>query len=216
MYNFNQITIPFIWYQSCNSSLVVDTEHLNKDVTHITKALNLIEKHFFYITGLNRSSALDPWVLHRSATTAPMSFLLPIPSLSSSLIITSTMVEVTAYTHFPINLTQNNFLIWRKQVLATLIGFGRDSYVEDSIESPQKFLLSDITNPNLAYLPYFCQDHILLGALPQSCSDTFQPIVSSAKTSRQAFKRPTESYTNVSKSHIISLKSRLANSHKRT
>lgn len=124
------------------------------------------------------------------------------------------IVEVTAHTHFPIKLTASNFPVWRKQVIATLIGLGLDSYVDGSIEPPPKFLPADVTKPNPAYLPWFRQDQILLDALLGSCSDTIQPIVSSAETSRQAFKRLTDSYASTSRSRIISLKSRLANNLK--
>lgn len=126
----------------------------------------------------------------------------------------SIIVEVTTHTHFPIKLTSNNFLIWRKQVLATLIGLGLDSYIDGSVEALSKFLPNDITKPNPAYLPWFRQDQILLGALLGICSDTIQPIVSSAETSRQAFKHLTDSYASASRYRIISLKSRLANNPK--
>ncbi|KAL4563133.1 hypothetical protein LXL04_027166 [Taraxacum kok-saghyz] len=128
----------------------------------------------------------------------------------------TTFVEVTAHTHFPIKLTANNFPVWRKQVLATLTGLGLDSYIDGTTEAPSKVLSTDNTKPNPAYRAWFRQDQILLGALLGSCSDTIQPIVSSAETSRQAFKRLTESYASVSRSRIISLKSRLANNPKGT
>lgn len=128
----------------------------------------------------------------------------------------SKIVEVTAHTHFPIKLTPNNFLVLRKQVLATLIGLGIDKYVDGSTKAPSKKLSFDATKPNPEYLTWHRQDQILLGALLGSCSDTIQPILSSTDTSRQAFKCLTESYASVSMSRIISLKSRLANNPKGT
>ena len=126
----------------------------------------------------------------------------------------STIIEVTTHTHFPIKLTATNFPVRRKQVMATLIGLGLDHYVDGSEQAPSKVLSTDATKPNPAYRSWFRQDQILLGALLGSCSDTIQPIVSSAETSQQAFKRLTESYARVSRSRIISLKSRLANNPK--
>lgn len=59
-----------------------------------------------------------------------------------------TIIEVTAaHMHFPIKLTSNNFLVWRKQVLATLIGLGLDNSVDGSKVAPPKLLLSDHTKP---------------------------------------------------------------------
>ncbi|KAL4576014.1 hypothetical protein LXL04_012102 [Taraxacum kok-saghyz] len=130
--------------------------------------------------------------------------------------IMSTIVEVTTHTHFPIKLTAHNFPVWRKQVLATLTGLGLDGYVTGSVVAPSKVLSTDNTKSNLAYLPWFRQDQIILGALLGSCSETIQPIVSSAETAHEAFKRSTASYASVSRSRIISLKSRLANNPKGT
>ncbi|KAL4571389.1 hypothetical protein LXL04_018148 [Taraxacum kok-saghyz] len=102
----------------------------------------------------------------------------------------TSIIEITAQTHFPIKLTATNFPVWRKQVMATLIG--------------------------LAYSLWLRQDQLLLGALLGSCSATIQPLVSSAETSHQFFKRLTDSYASISRSRIISLKSRLANNPKGT
>ncbi|KAL4576526.1 hypothetical protein LXL04_012621 [Taraxacum kok-saghyz] len=124
------------------------------------------------------------------------------------------IVEVTTHTHFPIKLNATNFPVWRKQVMATLIGLGLDTYVDGSKVAPSKTLASDATKPNPEYRPWLRQDQIILGALIGSCSDTIQPLVSSAETSYQAFKRLTESYAGISRSRIISLKSRLANNPK--
>ncbi|KAL4585747.1 hypothetical protein LXL04_010371 [Taraxacum kok-saghyz] len=145
------------------------------------------------------------------AFTAPLSLH---PSILSQILLPesmATIVEVTAHTQFPIKLTSTNF-----PVLATLVGLGLDSYVDGSKPAPPKLLPSDATKSNPEYLPWYRQDQILLGALLGSCSDTIQPIVSAAETSHQAFKRLTESYASVSRSRIISLKSRLANNPKGT
>ncbi|KAL4579045.1 hypothetical protein LXL04_015180 [Taraxacum kok-saghyz] len=126
------------------------------------------------------------------------------------------IIEVNTHTHFPIKLTSNNFPVWRKQVIATLTGLGLDGYVTGSIEAPSQVLSTDKTKANTEYRPWFRQDQIILGALLGSCSETIQSVVSSADTSHQAFKRLTESYASVSRSRIISLKSRLANNPKGT
>ncbi|KAL4585761.1 hypothetical protein LXL04_010386 [Taraxacum kok-saghyz] len=63
----------------------------------------------------------------------------------------SSIVEVTTHTHFPIKLNATNFLVWRKQVMATLIGLGLDTYVDGSKVAPSKTLASDATKPNPEY-----------------------------------------------------------------
>lgn len=113
------------------------------------------------------------------------------------------IIEVTAQSHFPIKLTATNFPVWRKQVISTLIGLGLDHFIDGSQEAPSKTLSTDATKPNPEYRPWYRQDQILLGALLSSCSETIQPIVSSADTSRQVFKRLNDSYASVSRSRII-------------
>ncbi|KAL4586189.1 hypothetical protein LXL04_010821 [Taraxacum kok-saghyz] len=123
----------------------------------------------------------------------------------------TTIVEITTHSHFPIKLTSTNFPVWRKQVLSTLIGLDLDKYITDPINPPPKTI--DI-KPNPLYQLWHRQDQILLGALLSSCSDTIQPTVSSAETAHQAFKCLTDSYASVSRSRIISLKSKLAKNPK--
>ncbi|KAJ0889444.1 putative RNA-directed DNA polymerase [Helianthus annuus] len=55
---------------------------------------------------------------------------------------------------------------------------------------------------------------MIISALLGSCSDQIQPIVSSAKTARQAWDLLNSSYASRSRSRIISLKSRLAKNPK--
>ncbi|KAM0042261.1 putative transcription factor interactor and regulator CCHC(Zn) family [Helianthus debilis subsp. tardiflorus] len=119
----------------------------------------------------------------------------------------STIIELSTHTNFPIKLTTSNFPSWRKQVLSTLKGFELEQFVDGRTEAPPKTLEG---KPNLEYRHWFRQDQILLGALLGSCSDTIQPIVSSADTSNELFKRLTESYAGVSRSRVISLRSKLA------
>ncbi|PWA64296.1 gag-polypeptide of LTR copia-type [Artemisia annua] len=123
----------------------------------------------------------------------------------------TSIVEITTHTHFPIKLTSTNFPVWRKQVLSTLIGLDLDQYVDGKTKPPPKTLEG---KENPAYNLWYRQDQILLGALLGSCSDTIQPIVSSAETAHQVFKCLTDSYASVSRSRIISLKSKLAKNPK--
>lgn len=82
--------------------------------------------------------------------------------------------------------------------MATLIGLGLDKHVDGSEEAPAKTLAGDVTKTNPDYNPWYRQDQILLGALLGSCTDMIKPIVSSAKPSRQEFKRLNDSYASVS------------------
>ncbi|KAK9063757.1 hypothetical protein SSX86_017629 [Deinandra increscens subsp. villosa] len=126
----------------------------------------------------------------------------------------TTIVDITSQTHFPIKLTPLNFPVWRKQVMATLIGLGLDGFVTGDATAPSKTLAGDATKQNPAYTTWYRQDQTILGALLGSCSDQIQHVIASADTSAQAFDRLSASYASHSHSRIISLKSRLARNPK--
>ncbi|KAF5754429.1 putative transcription factor interactor and regulator CCHC(Zn) family [Helianthus annuus] len=125
-----------------------------------------------------------------------------------------TIIEVTSHTHFPIKLHPTNYLAWRKQVMATLIGLGLDNFVDGNNKPPSKTLATDTNKPNPEYLTWFRQDQIILGGLLGSCSDSIQHIVASADTAFEAFAQLNASFASHSRSRIISLKSRLAKNPK--
>ncbi|VFQ89841.1 unnamed protein product [Cuscuta campestris] len=65
------------------------------------------------------------------------------------------------------------------------------------------------------YLVWRHQDAILLSALLGSCTDAVQPVISLAETSANVWSRLAASLTNMSRGHIISLKSQLAKNPRR-
>lgn len=69
-------------------------------------------------------------------------------------------------------------------------------------------------NPNPCHLIWFRQDQVIVSALLGSCTETIQPIISSATTAADAWTRLTSSYANTSKGRIISLKAKLAKNPK--
>ncbi|KAD5507860.1 hypothetical protein E3N88_15563 [Mikania micrantha] len=91
---------------------------------------------------------------------------------------------------------------------------GLENFVDGSTKAPSKQLPSDITKLNPDYTLWFRQYQIILGAILGSCSDCIQHIVACADTSRQAFEQLNATYAGTSRSHIISLKSRLAKNPK--
>ncbi|KAM0001247.1 putative RNA-directed DNA polymerase [Helianthus debilis subsp. tardiflorus] len=123
----------------------------------------------------------------------------------------STLVHITAATHFPIKLTPQNFPSWRKQVHSTLIGLELEHHIVGTQQPPSETIPEGTTTkPNPEYLKWFRQDQMIISAIIGSCSDQIQPIVSSADTARQAWDLLNSSYASGSRSRIISLKSRLA------
>ncbi|KAJ9558499.1 hypothetical protein OSB04_013113 [Centaurea solstitialis] len=124
----------------------------------------------------------------------------------------STIIQLTAPTHFPIKLIASNFTVWRKQVQSTLIGLDLYKYLDGTLKPPSKVTTDkEKTSPNPDYLLWFRQDQIIISALLGSCSDSIQPIISSADTAQEAWERLNSSYASASRSRIISLKSKLVN-----
>lgn len=120
-----------------------------------------------------------------------------------------TIIPITATTHFPIKLTASNFPAWRKQIQSILIGFNLHTFIDGSFPTPKQFLNTKTGEANPAFLPWYRQDQIILSAILGSCSETIQPIVSSANTAQEAWERLTASYASASRSRIISLKTKL-------
>ncbi|MFS7908935.1 putative RNA-directed DNA polymerase [Helianthus anomalus] len=112
------------------------------------------------------------------------------------------IVHLTAATHLTIKLTPSNFPVWRKHVLSTLTGLDLQHFIDGSSTPP--------TNTSADYAAWYRQDQILFSAILGSCTDAIQPLLASADTSREAWTRLNTTYANVSRSRIISLKSKLS------
>ncbi|KAL4575060.1 hypothetical protein LXL04_021901 [Taraxacum kok-saghyz] len=122
--------------------------------------------------------------------------------------------QITASTHLTIKLTSNNYPVWRKQVESTLISLDLDGHITSA---PPATTLADKegkTNANPEYRPWYCKDQMIFSAILGSCSDSIQPLVSSATTAREAWNRLSSSYASTSRSRIISLKSKLVKNPK--
>ncbi|XP_019177846.1 PREDICTED: uncharacterized protein LOC109173040 [Ipomoea nil] len=122
---------------------------------------------------------------------------------------TTEVIQLHATTHFPIKLTPTNFPVWRRQVHATLVGLDLLGYVDSSIMEPAKFTDSANTVANPSHFVWYRQDQTIVSALLGSCTDTIQPVISSATTARDAWQRLIASYASASRGRIISLKAKL-------
>ncbi|CAH9058819.1 unnamed protein product [Cuscuta europaea] len=128
----------------------------------------------------------------------------------------STVITITASTHFPIKLTSSNFPVWKTQVYAALIGLGLEDYVDGTLTTPHPHLDIDKSTPNPLYQTWYRQDKSILSALLGSCSDTIQPLLSSASTAKEAWDRLSQTYAGLSRGRIMSLKSTFAKTVKGT
>ncbi|KAK1408351.1 hypothetical protein QVD17_40062 [Tagetes erecta] len=136
------------------------------------------------------------------------------PSKETTTTTETTITQITATTHFPIKLTVTNFPVWRKQIQATLIGLDLFKFLDGTHQAPVETLPENKPNPQ--YQLWFRQDQTLISALLGSCTETIQPIVSSANSSHQAWKQLSASYASASRSRVISLKTKLSNNPRGT
>lgn len=75
---------------------------------------------------------------------------------------------------------------------STLNGLELDTFISDT-NNPPKQQLEDkkVLKANPAFLPWYIQYQIIINAILGSCSDSIQPLISSATTSRDAWVRLT-------------------------
>ncbi|CAH9069597.1 unnamed protein product [Cuscuta europaea] len=123
---------------------------------------------------------------------------------------TTPVIAITASTHFPVKLTNSNFPVRKCQVHSALIGLGIEGYVDGTIKAPDQYLDDAKTQPNPCYAIWYRQDRTIISALIGSCSETIQPLISSASTARHAWDKLALTYASASRGRIISLKSTLA------
>ncbi|XP_019189841.1 PREDICTED: uncharacterized protein LOC109184300 [Ipomoea nil] len=101
-----------------------------------------------------------------------------------------------------------------RQVKSTLIGLDLLGYVDGTKGAPTQFTDEARTIVNPAYTAWYRQDHILISALLGSCSESIQPLISSAVTAHQAWSRLATSNDNDSKGRVIYLKTKLTKNPK--
>jgi hypothetical protein len=116
------------------------------------------------------------------------------------------LIAINAAAQLPLKLTPINYLTWRAQFNALLIGYDLLRYVDGSYLEPPK-LLHDAPNP--AHMFWVCQDQLLLHSIIASVSEKIMPLIASSTTSRMAWEKLNIFYANRSRSRVISLKERL-------
>ncbi|CAH9121857.1 unnamed protein product [Cuscuta epithymum] len=120
------------------------------------------------------------------------------------------VITLTAPTNLPIKLTAANFPVWRKQVETTFTGFDLLGYITGTLRPPPKFTDEANKVPNPCYFTWYRQDQILISAILGSCTESVQPLLSSANTAQEAWDILASSYASASPGRILALKSKLS------
>ncbi|KAL8100569.1 hypothetical protein AgCh_032718 [Apium graveolens] len=109
--------------------------------------------------------------------------------------------------HNTIKLTSTNYLSWKIQMEAILIGHDLYKYVNGSLTCPSPVVTTDTiekTNPEFLY--WTRQDKLLFGALIGTLSQTLIPLVSQAHTTKEMWDILAKTYALPSRGHIKQLK----------
>ncbi|KAF5448747.1 hypothetical protein F2P56_029252, partial [Juglans regia] len=108
-----------------------------------------------------------------------------------------------------VKLTNDNFLLWRTQMISYLKGQRLFHYVDGSVQPPPRLLADNITiNPD--YLTWLQTDQLILSALISSLSDSLIAQVVGHQTARDAWAALERLFASQSHSRIIQLRYQLA------
>ena len=112
--------------------------------------------------------------------------------------------------HTAIKLTPTNYLSWKIQVEAILIGHDLYKFVDGSFNCPSRVITNDAEeSPNPDFMFWIRQDKLLFGVLVGPLSPTLIPLVSQAKTSKGLWDILAKTYALPSCGHIKQIKDQL-------
>ncbi|KAL5716353.1 hypothetical protein ACHQM5_018062 [Ranunculus cassubicifolius] len=106
-------------------------------------------------------------------------------------------------------LNSTNYLSWKLQIEATLIGYGLFKFLDGSWSPPSSTITKENTSsPNPAYLTWVRQDSLLYGTLVGTLEQTIVPLISLTKTSKQMWDSLASTFASATPGHIKQLKAR--------
>ncbi|XP_021776324.1 uncharacterized protein LOC110740136 [Chenopodium quinoa] len=120
--------------------------------------------------------------------------------------------------HNAIKLTPTNYIAWKAQIQATLLGYDLYKYVDGSFPSPPASInnAEGTSQANPAALTWFRQDRLVYGALVGTLSQELVPLISQSATVQEAWNILASTYENPSRGHFKQIKDHLAKITKRT
>ena len=124
---------------------------------------------------------------------------------------TSTAISTPTFSHshpLSIKLNDENFLIWRQQVLATVTIYGLEGFLSGDQEAPPAINAHD-SSPNPVYLAWRRQDQLLSAWLQGSLSESTMIHVVGLSSSKDIWQAIQTSYASQSKAKVMQYKLQL-------
>jgi hypothetical protein len=143
------------------------------------------------------------------------------PSSSSSGLLSTSSQNTTTHSLTPIQhlitikLNQDNYLLWKAQIVPYLKGQNLFGFIDGSLPSPPSILSqtsTDLTQPplNPDFLTWQRQDQMILSALISSLSETILAYVVKCTTSREVWTTLERMFTAQSRARSMSIHYQLA------
>ena len=108
------------------------------------------------------------------------------------------------------HLTSTNYLSWKLQIEAILIGYGLQQFIDGSLSTPPATTtINNAPSPNPEYLTWLRQDKLIFGALVGSISPTLIPVITQSKMSREVWMTLANTYAQPSREHIKQIKDQI-------
>ena len=106
-----------------------------------------------------------------------------------------------------VKLTSTNYLSWKLQVEALIIGYDLYKFIYGSNPSPPStILINNVKSSNPEFQSWLRQDKLIFGALIRSLTPSLIPLISQSLTSNDAWGVLANTYVRPSQGHIKQIK----------
>lgn len=118
--------------------------------------------------------------------------------------------QIETAIHLTTKLMTTNFPVWRKHVESTLSRLELEIIIiRDSIQHPKQIDDKEGKKSNPEYISWYRKDQMVMSTILGSFSNQIKLLFCSATTDQEAWERLSTSFASSSRSHVISLKSKL-------
>ncbi|KAH7557325.1 hypothetical protein JRO89_XS11G0120400 [Xanthoceras sorbifolium] len=123
---------------------------------------------------------------------------------------TKPLLAINISSQYNIKLNSTNYLSWKLQFHAMLIGYNLHGYVDGShLALVETAMINNQVSPNLAYTTWICQDKLIFSAIVGSLTHSIIPLIQCTTTSQEAWTILANTYTKPTRGYIKQIKDQL-------